>query len=136
MFKIDNFYTAIDCADPLSLADFYAAITQFQVFISDDLNKDEVTWVELRDKDNQTKLAFQKIANYRQPTWPDGNTPQQAHLDFFVDDLDEAENHVLALGAKKADFQPGSPVGPEEIYEFRVYLDLAGHPFCLIRNQN
>ena len=129
-------YTAIDCADPLSLADFYAAITQFQVFVSDDLNQDDVTWVELKDSGNQTKLAFQKIPNYHSPTWPEGETPQQAHLDFFVQELEEAEKQVLALGATKADYQPGSPAGPEEVYEFRVYFDPQGHPFCLIRSQN
>jgi hypothetical protein len=31
---------------------------------------------------------------------------------------------VLALGAKKAEFQPGTT--------FRVFLDPAGHPFCLV----
>jgi hypothetical protein len=32
---------------------------------------------------------------------------------------------VLALGARKADVQPA----PDN---FRVYLDPAGHPFCLV----
>jgi hypothetical protein len=31
---------------------------------------------------------------------------------------------VLALGAEKAEFQPHPG--------FRVYLDPAGHPFCLV----
>jgi hypothetical protein len=48
--------------------------------------------------------------------------PQQFHLDFVVDDLDEAEAAVLELGATKADFQPGKT--------FRVFLDPVGHPFC------
>lgn len=39
-----------------------------------------------------------------------------------VDDLDEAEAAV-ALGAVKHDHQPGT--------SFRVFLDPAGHPFCL-----
>jgi hypothetical protein len=47
------------------------------------------------------------------------------HLDFEVDDLDEGERQVLALGATKHDLQPA----PEA---FRVYLDPEGHPFCLI----
>ena len=42
-----------------------------------------------------------------------------------VPDLDAAEPAVLALGARKHDVQPGET--------FRVYLDPAGHPFCLVR---
>jgi hypothetical protein len=41
----------------------------------------------------------------------------------MVRDLDEAEPEVLALGATKPEHQPGT--------SFRVFLDPAGHPFCL-----
>ena len=50
--------------------------------------------------------------------------PQQFHLDFRTDDLDAAEERVLGLGATKADHQPGDG-------RRRVFLDPAGHPFCL-----
>ncbi|HEX7404344.1 MAG TPA: VOC family protein, partial [Candidatus Nanopelagicaceae bacterium] len=73
-------------------------------------------------------IAFQRIPNYLPPTWPDGPVPQQMHLDFEVADLDEAEVLVIALGAKKAEFQSSE--------KFRVYLDLIGHPFCLVHNPN
>ena len=58
--------------------------------------------------------------------WPEGNVPQQTHLEFSVLDLDIAEEQALAIGARKPDFQPGEG--------FRVYLDPVGHPFCLILN--
>jgi hypothetical protein len=45
------------------------------------------------------------------------------HLDVIVDDLDAAEAAVLSLGATKHEHQPGT--------SFRVFLDPAGHPFCL-----
>jgi hypothetical protein len=45
------------------------------------------------------------------------------HFDVVVDNLDKAEEEVLAIGASKADHQPGET--------FRVFLDPAGHPFCL-----
>ena len=45
------------------------------------------------------------------------------HLDVMVEDLDTAEAAVLELGATKHDHQPGTT--------FRVFLDPAGHPFCL-----
>ena len=47
----------------------------------------------------------------------------QMHLDFDVDDLDAAEAIVLAAGATKHDVQPND--------HCRVYIDPAGHPFCL-----
>jgi hypothetical protein len=49
--------------------------------------------------------------------------PQQMHIDVMVDDLDAGEAAVLGLGATKAEHQPGKT--------FRVFLDPAGHPFCL-----
>ena len=39
--------------------------------------------------------------------WPEGNVPQQTHLEFSVPDLDIAEEQALAIGARKSDFQPG-----------------------------
>ena len=45
------------------------------------------------------------------------------HLAFPVDDLDAAEAHTVAAGAVLAEYQPQDHV--------RVYLDPAGHPFCL-----
>lgn len=54
---------------------------------------------------------------------PGQDKPQQMHLDVSVDDLDIAEAAVLKLGATKHEHQPGT--------SFRVFLDPAGHPFCL-----
>jgi predicted enzyme related to lactoylglutathione lyase len=74
--------------------------------------------------DGGTTIAFQRADDYRPPVWPSAEHPQQAHIDFDVVDLDAGEEAVLALGAKKAEFQPGTT--------FRVFLDPAGHPFCLV----
>lgn len=110
---------ALDCRDPRSLAEFYRAITGWDVDGADD---DE--WVELRS-DGGVTIAFQLAPDHQPPEWPSAQRPQQAHLDFEVDDLDAAEEQVLALGARKAEVQPGT--------SFRVFLDPAGHPFCLVR---
>ncbi len=107
----------VDCADPESLAHFYRELTGFGiVFASGE-------YVVLAG-DAGWALGFQKVAGYRAPTWPSQDVPQQLHLDFRVDDLDEAESRVLALGADKADHQ-------SDTERYRVYLDPAGHPFCL-----
>ncbi|MFM9096653.1 MAG: VOC family protein [Actinomycetes bacterium] len=132
MSLITNIYSAIDCSNPVNLARFYSGITGLRLDLSSDDDEQKITWVELKDNSNNTKLAFQKIPNYRQPTWPEGNIPQQIHLDFFVNDIKDVEDQVLKLGATKTDFQPGSPPEEEVSLEFRVYLDPEGHPFCLI----
>jgi catechol 2,3-dioxygenase-like lactoylglutathione lyase family enzyme len=71
-----------------------------------------------------TPLAFQRVADHRPPVWPGAEHPQQLHLDLAVDDLDAGEAAVVALGARKHEVQPGTT--------FRVFLDPAGHPFCLV----
>ena len=45
------------------------------------------------------------------------------HLDVEVDDIDVAHEQVLAIGARYV---------PTKFRGFRVYLDPAGHPFCLV----
>ncbi len=109
---------ALDCPDPRALAEFYGAITGWTI---DPRSGD--TWTQLRS-DGGATLAFQHAPEHVRPDWPDG-TAQQAHLDFDVPDLDAAERQILAIGATKAETQPQ----PED---WRVYLDPAGHPFCLV----
>lgn len=105
----------LDCADPTPVATFYGTMLDWEVKITDD-------WADVRADYGQC-LSFQKVADYAPPQWPGQQVPQQMHLDVVVDDLDEAEAAVLALGATKHDHQPGTT--------FRVFLDPAGHPFCL-----
>jgi hypothetical protein len=81
--------------------------------------------VALRSPDGGAGLSFQTESAYVRPTWPasPGDQQMQVHLDIYVDDLDTAGAHAIAAGAVLADFQPQDDV--------RVYLDPAGHPFCL-----
>lgn len=110
--------TAIDCPDPRGLAQFYSALTGWPV----DEDSSDDTWVQLASPSHV--LAFQRVDDYTAPEWPGQEAPQQLHLDFEVDDLDDGERAVLALGATKHAVQPGTG--------FRVFLDPAGHPFCLV----
>ena len=111
---------ALDCPNPHELAEFYAGITGWEI---DPRENPDDDWVELISDAGAT-LAFQLAPDHVPPTWPTGGHPQQAHLDFDVVDLDVGEQQVLALGARKAEYQPGNT--------FRVYLDPVGHPFCLV----
>ena len=132
MKPVDHFYSAIDCADPINLANFYSSITGLKVDITTENTDSNIVWVELKDNQGIPKLAFQKVANYKAPTWPEGPIPQQLHIDFAVKDLDETEIELLKIGAVKTEFQPGSPKTNDYSTEFRVYLDPEGHPFCII----
>jgi predicted enzyme related to lactoylglutathione lyase len=107
---------ALDCREPLALAEFYSALTGSPIERTDD------DWVQLASTGGAA-LAFQRAPGHVPPQWPGDEQPQQIHLDFDVPDLDAAEEQVLALGARKHEVQPGE--------SFRVYLDPAGHPFCL-----
>jgi predicted enzyme related to lactoylglutathione lyase len=105
----------IDCPDPGALARFYGTLLDWKVDVSAD-------WADIRADSGQC-ISFQQVEGYRPPQWPSQETPQQMHIDVIVDDLDVAEAAVLELGATKHEHQPGTT--------FRVFLDPAGHPFCL-----
>ncbi len=109
---------AIDCPDPGELARFYGSILEWPLTVEDD-----GSWADIRHPDGVVMINFQRVEDYRKPAWPGQDHPQQMHLDVDVDDLDEGEAAVIALGATKHPHQPGST--------FRVFLDPAGHPFCL-----
>lgn len=107
----------LDCPDPKVLAKFYSELLGGEIVGFDD------DWAELLLPNDRPLLAFQHVENYTPPAWPGQDVPQQSHIDVKVEDFDVAEADVLALGAKKT----GS-----DHETFRVYLDPAGHPFCLI----
>lgn len=105
----------IDCPDPGAIASFYGLMLDWKVKVSPD-------WAEIRSDDSQC-ISFQQVEAYTPPVWPGQEVPQQMHLDVMVEDMEAAEAAVLALGATKHEHQPGTT--------FRVFLDPAGHPFCL-----
>jgi catechol 2,3-dioxygenase-like lactoylglutathione lyase family enzyme len=111
---------ALDCPDPRALAEFYRSIVGGEIMESSASHE----WVRLQTPTG-SDLGFQLDPAHQPPGWPDGS-PQQAHLDFEVADLDEGERAVLRLGAVKAATQPS----PDD---WRVFLDPAGHPFCLVK---
>lgn len=121
----------LDCPDPRALAGFYGALLGWEV--EGDGDDD---WVVLSHPaggvaperpEGRTSLGFQRIDDFVPPTWPGGAHPQQFHLDFAVQDIAKTEPAVLALGGRVAAEQPAQDGG------FKVYLDPAGHPFCLCR---
>ncbi len=121
----------LDCPDALALARFYGEVLGWALEEASD--RDWATLVppgggiSPEHRDGRTTLAFQRIEDWVAPTWPGGAHPQQSHLDLSVPDIDAAEPAVVAAGARVHAEQPSENGG------FRVYLDPAGHPFCLVR---
>ncbi|GGW72414.1 VOC family protein [Streptomyces xantholiticus] len=107
----------LDCPDPAELARFYGDALDLPVlYHSDDF--------VLLGREGAPGLGFVRQAGFRPPAWPDPAHSKQAHLELGVEDLDAAQERMLALGAVLPSFQPRPDV-------WRVLLDPAGHPFCL-----
>lgn len=111
--------TVLGAPDANKLADFYRELLGWET------RADEPGWVALAAPDGGAGLSFQEETLQVPPTWPAGPGDQHMmmHLDIEVEDLAAAGAHAIACGARLADFQPQDNV--------RVYLDPAGHPFCL-----
>jgi catechol 2,3-dioxygenase-like lactoylglutathione lyase family enzyme len=111
--------TVLGAPDPRSLAEFYHRLLGWEIVT------EQPGWVVLRPPGGGTGLSFQEEADHVPPVWPPrpGEQQMMMHLDLRVDDLEAAGTHVEAAGARLAEFQPQEGV--------RVYLDPAGHPFCL-----
>jgi predicted enzyme related to lactoylglutathione lyase len=121
----------IDCPDALALGLFYAEVLGWELEDGSDRDWSTLTppggRATLENPGGRATLAFQRIDDWVAPTWPGGSHPQQSHLDLTVADIDAAEPAVVAAGATVHEHQPS------ETGSFRVYLDPAGHPFCLVR---
>jgi catechol 2,3-dioxygenase-like lactoylglutathione lyase family enzyme len=111
----------LDCAEPEKLAAFYKELL--------DAEETDATAnrVEIRGADG-IRLAFRRDVNATPPSWPRPENSLQAHLDFLVQDLDEAERTVVGLGGRPLEAKDAP--GP---FEARGYADPAGHSFTLRR---
>lgn len=116
--RIRQQVVVFDAADLHAESSFWAGVLGGEVDAEDDWHMVEV--------DGAAKIGVQLAPDHQPPQWPDGE-PQQIHLDLWIDDIDEAHETVISLGAKLLkkvdDAAPGEG--------FRVYADPAGHPFCL-----
>ena len=112
---------------------------QVVVFDAADLNAESTFWarllggtVDAEDDwhmvlvNGEPKVGVQLAPDHVPPEWPDG-TPQQIHLDLWVDDFEEAHTEVMSAGAKLLQ----AAASTESPDNFQVYADPAGHPFCL-----
>ena len=109
-----------DAADLSSESEFWAGVLGGTVSADDH-------W-HLVTVDGEPRVGVQLAPNHVPPEWPDG-TPQQIHIDLWVDDFKAAHEEVMSLGAKLLKAAEERP--PTATDNFQVYADPAGHPFCL-----
>ncbi len=110
--------TVLGAPDARALAAFYRELLGWET------RADEPDWVALAGPGG-AGLSFQTEEGHVPPAWPaePGDQQMMMHLDIEVDDLEVGGAHAVRCGATLAEYQPQD--------EVRVYLDPAGHPFCL-----
>jgi predicted enzyme related to lactoylglutathione lyase len=116
--------TAIEAPDPGALARFYSELLGWPI------GHEEPGTAILAAPEGSIFVVFQQAAGYQPPVWPpvEGRQRPMMHFDFQVGDLDAAVADAVALGATLAADQPQATV--------RVLHDPAGHPFCLVLDQD
>ena len=114
----------IDCYDAQITSTFYCKLLGWEKTV------EEPDWVLVRDPDGCTGLSFQTEADYIPPVWPEEKNKQQKmlHIDFLVDDLEQAVSHAIGCGATKSPNQ--------YLNNVVVMLDPDSHPFCFFTDPN
>jgi catechol 2,3-dioxygenase-like lactoylglutathione lyase family enzyme len=117
--RINDQVVVFDAADLTTESGFWAGVLGGTVDAEDDWHMVLV--------DGKPRVGVQLAPDHVAPDWPDGTPKQQIHLDLWVDDIDAAHDEVTSLGAKllKVVRDSEAPDG------YQVYVDPAGHPFCL-----
>jgi catechol 2,3-dioxygenase-like lactoylglutathione lyase family enzyme len=110
----------LDSANPRASATFWSRMLGWEVAHAED------EYAMLTGP--SAALGFGRVEDYQPPSWPNERGSKQFHFDLAVDDLDQAQEAAVALGATVADPQPGET--------WRVLLDPDGHPFCLTKAES
>ncbi|MFN2560768.1 MAG: VOC family protein [Jatrophihabitans sp.] len=104
---------SLDCPDPAALITFYV-----------ELLGGERLWEKPSSSGARidgTVLVAQRVVPYARPIWPGSSI---VHLDLSAGaELEEPSARAVRLGAIEVQPQPDS--------RWRVFLDPAGHPFCI-----
>jgi predicted enzyme related to lactoylglutathione lyase len=108
---------AIDCADPLALARFWAGVLGTTI---ESPSGDGTHYVDLEPAPGIPILRFQRVPEPKM-------MKNRLHLDLSVRDLDQACARVEALGGRRVLAQALAENG----YVWTVMQDPEGNEFCL-----
>src|SRR3954451_8307910 len=109
----------VDCPDPNSMADFYAALLGGP---ATSRTPGQAT-VDVAGG----PMYFRAAPNYKPPTWPSPEVPLHQHFEYVVEDPHATAQQLIPVGASLAGHK--DPDDPNLV----VMLDQAGPPFCLIQ---
>lgn len=124
----------LEAPDPYALAEFYSRVLEQPITKVSQSDADTVEWVDVGERSG-VRVSVQRAPDHQPPRWPDPASSMQIHLDILVDDIEAGERRALESGAVRLPW--GSAEEEEQGLRepgaggFRVYLDPAGHPFCL-----
>jgi hypothetical protein len=105
----------IDCADPRSLARFWAGFTGYELGGEDD------DWASIRSADRSVIIGFQRV--------PEPKTVKnRVHVDFSAVDEEATAREIEAMGATRR-WVSEDPEDP-----FVVLADPEGNEFCIVRS--
>jgi hypothetical protein len=125
----------LDTTDARGLAEFYRQLLGYEYRPGDEPPAPREPdpaghdWLVLKEPGGTARIAFQQVPQLTETTWPDGQVPQQLHLDLTVStvaDLEAQHQRALGLGARLRFDRSDDPEEP-----LRVYADPSGHPFCI-----
>lgn len=121
--NIKLYAVTVDCKNPPALAEFYAKLLCWEIAYQDE--NYACVGAPNAAQGAYPGITFQREPAYLPPVWPSESEKQQqmTHLDFIVNDLEQAVAHAIRCGARQADQQFSDG--------WRVMLDPEGHPFCL-----
>lgn len=121
--NITMYSFTLDCENPYELAKFYAALLKWDIAFYNE----EYACIGApgTNQGAYPGITFQRNSAYKPPVWPEkpGARQQMAHMDFAVNDLEEAVQYAIQRGAASANEQFSG--------DWKVMLDPEGHPFCL-----
>ncbi|MEU1090450.1 VOC family protein [Streptomyces sp. NPDC005576] len=112
----------LDSADPMELAEFYAALLGAESRPGQGNDYVEVVG------ESGVHLAIRRDLGYAPPSWPRPDDSQQAHVLIRVEraDMDAAEREAIGLGATPVEARNNGG-----LRDTRHYADPAGHGFAL-----
>lgn len=116
---VSKFNIVIDCDNAGTLAEFYSKLLGWEW-----THPQANGWAAITAPTGFV-IAFQEVEAYQPPVWPwePGKQGQMLHLDFYVDNLPQAVEYAVSLGARLA--------GEQYFRTSRTLFDPAGHTFCL-----
>ena len=108
----------IDCADPVALARFWAAVFGSEL---GEIDGDPPRFVDVAPVPGVPLLCFQRVREAKV-------VKNRVHLDVTVKDVEAATLRVEALGGSRIDRDLRFDLG----CQYRVVADPEGNEFCLV----